>query len=63
LEPTDGIVIEGELTAAMFRGRFYQLTIATGDEQLIFELPLTKIPAVGSKLSLWLNPNAISVLE
>lgn len=63
LEPGDGITIEGELVVALFRGRFYQLTIATGDEQLTFELPLAEAPPLGSQLTLWLNPAAVSVLE
>jgi hypothetical protein len=39
------------------------LTLTTGGQQLTFELPLVNLPPTGSRLTLWLDPNAILVLE
>jgi len=63
LEPVDGISIEGALVACLFRGRFYQLTLAAGHVHLTFELPPVKLPPPGSQLTVWLNPAAMSALE
>jgi ABC-type Fe3+/spermidine/putrescine transport system ATPase subunit len=62
LESNKGIPVEGELAATLFRGRFYQLTLAAGGQQLTFELPWANLPPIGSKITLWLDPDAISVL-
>ncbi len=62
LEPLADISIQGAVVACLFRGRFYQLTIAVGDTHLTFELPLTHLPPLGHPLTLWLNPAAISVM-
>jgi ABC-type Fe3+/spermidine/putrescine transport system ATPase subunit len=63
LESNGGIPLEGEIVATLFRGRFYQLTLAAGGQRLTFELPSVSLPPAGSRLTLWLDPDAISVLE
>jgi ABC-type Fe3+/spermidine/putrescine transport system ATPase subunit len=63
LEPNSGIPIEGEIVAALFRGRFYQVTLTINGQELTFELPWADLPPAGSRLTLWLDPDAISVLE
>jgi len=63
LEANNGIPLEGEIVATLFRGRFYQLMLAANEQQLTFELPLAKLPPAGSRLTLWLDPDAISVLD
>jgi len=63
LEANKGIPLEGEIVATLFRGRFYQLMLAANGQQLTFELPLVKLPPAGSRLTLWLDPGAISVLD
>jgi ABC-type Fe3+/spermidine/putrescine transport system ATPase subunit len=61
LEPAGEITIEGELVAALFRGRFYQITLAVAGQLLDFEMPATPLPAPGSKITLWLDPAAIAL--
>lgn len=63
VESTTGFPIEGEVVTTLFRGRFYQLMLATGSQQLKFELPLTQLLQPGERLTLWLDPAAILVLE
>ncbi len=62
LTPHAGISIEGELTAILFRGRFYQITVLASGQFLTFEMGPTELPPVGGKVRLWLNPAAISLL-
>jgi ABC-type Fe3+/spermidine/putrescine transport system ATPase subunit len=59
LEPNGEITIEGKLIASLFRGRFYQITLAVADQFLTFEMPPTSLPPVGSLVKLWLNPAAV----
>jgi ABC-type Fe3+/spermidine/putrescine transport system ATPase subunit len=59
-EPVSELVIEGELMATLFRGRFYQITLAVAGQSLWFELPPQQLPAVGSLVKLWLNPAAMT---
>lgn len=61
VEPLGEIVIEGELTAALFRGRFYQITVTVAGQSLSFELPPQRLPAIGSAVKLWLNPAALTL--
>lgn len=49
----------GELESILFRGRFYQITIAVSNQRLTFELPPANIPAAGSQTTLWINPASI----
>jgi ABC-type Fe3+/spermidine/putrescine transport system ATPase subunit len=65
LRPTvdDSIPITGTLGGALFRGRFYQITIATSGQQLTFEMALSELPPIGSQMSLWLDPAAILLLS
>ncbi|MBN1220275.1 MAG: ABC transporter ATP-binding protein [Anaerolineae bacterium] len=58
----NGIAIEGEIVSCLFRGRFYQLTISANGQQLTFELSQQISPSSG-KVTLWLNPAAISTLK
>ena len=53
------IPIAGVLKAVLFRGRFYQITIAVSGQQLTFELLSSKIPSPGSQITLWINPASI----
>lgn len=61
LEAVGEIVVEGELTASLFRGRFYQITLSAAGRLLTFEMPPNGLPAVGSTLKLWLDPAKISL--
>ncbi|MBI1877847.1 MAG: ABC transporter ATP-binding protein [Chloroflexi bacterium] len=61
LEPVSEIVIEGELIASLFRGRFYQYNLEMAGQSLIFEIPPTPLPSFGSKIALWLDPAAITL--
>ncbi len=61
LEAVGEFVVEGELTASLFRGRFYQITLAAANHLLTFEMPLNDLPAIGSKIKLWLDPAGISL--
>lgn len=61
LEPISEIAIEGELVAATFRGRFYQITLAAAGQSLTFEMPPTPLPATGSSVTLWLDPAALTL--
>ena len=63
LESNEGIPIEGEVVATLFRGRFYQLMLAANGQQLTFELPLVSPPPAGSWVTLWLDADSISVLN
>ena len=63
LEPNGGIALEGEIVTTLFRGRFYQLTVVASGHQLTFERPLVELPPAGSRVTLWLDPAAISVLD
>jgi ABC-type Fe3+/spermidine/putrescine transport system ATPase subunit len=56
------VALDGELVHALFRGRFYQITIATAGLQLTFELSLTQLPPIGSRMTLWLDPVRILLL-
>jgi ABC-type Fe3+/spermidine/putrescine transport system ATPase subunit len=59
LEPKAGIVIEGELVTSLFRGRFYQIMVGAAGHTLTFEMPPNALPALGSTVTLWLDPAAI----
>lgn len=61
LEAKGEIVVEGELMASLFRGRFYQITLSAAGQLLTFEMPPNDLPAAGSKLKLWLDPTKISL--
>ena len=61
LEPIDGISITGTVTACLFRGRFYQVILASDQQELTFELPAIELPPDG-QLTLWLNPAAMGML-
>lgn len=63
LDANSGIPLEGEIMATLFRGRFYQLTLAANGQHLTFEVPLVSLPPTGSRITLWLDPGAISLLE
>ncbi len=56
------VSVEGELTSALFRGRFYQITILVSGQHLTFEMSPTDLPSIGPKVTLWLNPAAILLL-
>jgi ABC-type Fe3+/spermidine/putrescine transport system ATPase subunit len=58
---TDEICFEAELTSAVFRGRFYQVTVSASGQSLTFELPLAQQPRPGQNVTLCLNPAAISL--
>ncbi|MBN1994332.1 MAG: ABC transporter ATP-binding protein [Anaerolineae bacterium] len=63
LTPNRGILLKGECIAALFRGRFYQVTLAVSGQHLTFELPLAELPLPpGQTLTVWLDPAAILVL-
>jgi ABC-type Fe3+/spermidine/putrescine transport system ATPase subunit len=53
------VVLEGSVEACLFRGRFYQLTLLIEGHRLTFEMLATKLPAVGSQVTVWLNPTMI----
>ena len=61
LESNGEIAIEGELIASLFRGRFYQITLAVADQFLTFEMPLISLPSIGNMVKLWLDSGAISL--
>jgi ABC-type Fe3+/spermidine/putrescine transport system ATPase subunit len=63
LEDKRGLPVDGEVITTLFRGRFYQLTLAAGDRQLTFEFSSVDPLPAGSRVTLWLNPNAISILK
>ena len=63
LRENGGIPLTGQVVAALFRGRFYQLILAVAGQKLTFELPLLELPQPGQFLTVWLNPAAISVLD
>jgi hypothetical protein len=52
-------MIEGELIASLFRGRFYQIMVGAAGQSLTFEMPPNSLPALGSIVALWLDPAAI----
>ncbi len=56
------VSIEGELMSALFRGRFYQVTILASGQYLTFEMSPINLPPIGRKVTLWLDPAAISIL-
>jgi ABC-type Fe3+/spermidine/putrescine transport system ATPase subunit len=60
-EAVGEIVVQGELTASLFRGRFYQITLSAAGQLLTFEMPPNDLPAVGSRVKLWLDPTKISL--
>lgn len=63
LQPAAGfIAVDGVLVSALFRGRYYQITIAASEYKLTFEMSLSDLPAVGSQVTLWLNPARIQLL-
>jgi ABC-type Fe3+/spermidine/putrescine transport system ATPase subunit len=61
LDPTGPIVVEGELLAALFRGRFYQIMLQAAGQVLTFEMPPARLPRPGSVVRLGLNPAAITL--
>lgn len=61
VEAVSEIVVEGELTTSLFRGRFYQITLSAAGQLLTFEMPLNDLLAVGSRVKLWLDPTKISI--
>lgn len=63
LEPIGEIVVEGELIASLFRGRFYQITLATIAQTLTLEMPPAHLPTLRGKIRLWLNPAALTLFE
>jgi len=64
LSPVEGgISLNGQVTGILFRGRFYQITLQVGDQQLRFEISFTgERPAPDSTITVWLNPKAIMLL-
>ena len=63
LQPIEGgIALEGEIVSTLFRGRFYQITVAVAGRQLAFESPLSTAPLPGSNIKFWLKPAALQVL-
>jgi ABC-type Fe3+/spermidine/putrescine transport system ATPase subunit len=63
LEPFAGAVaITGQLVNYLFRGRFYQITIATAGQYLTFEMPVAQLPPIGNQMTLWLDPLEILLL-
>ncbi len=64
LKPTDdkGILLQGEVVATLFRGRFYQITILVSGKQFSFEMILPHPPIVGCSVALWLKPTAMMLL-
>jgi ABC-type Fe3+/spermidine/putrescine transport system ATPase subunit len=64
LEPSSkNIKVEGDLVSALFRGRFYQITLAVAGQTLTFEMPPVSLPPAGRKVTLWLTPAAFSLFE
>ncbi len=63
LDPTDGgIPLEGEVISTLFRGRFYQITVAVAGRQLTFELPFSTAPLSGKHIKFWLEPTSLQLL-
>jgi len=71
---SDPFFVTGEMQAALFRGSYYQLVVAVGEEkapsQLRFDVPDSVIRAVGDAClqpgqSLWLelDPAALAIIE
>jgi ABC-type Fe3+/spermidine/putrescine transport system ATPase subunit len=63
LEPISQISIQGQMTAALFRGRYYQITFETAGQSLTFEMPSAQLPLMGQTITLWINPVAIKLFE
>ncbi len=61
LTPISDNVIEGEVIAAQFRGRFYQIACVVAGQALTFEMPPMALPPVGKGVKFWLNPEAIQL--
>jgi len=55
------ISVDGKLVSALFRGRYYQITLAVSDQQLVFEVSLSELPPIGSQITLWLDPTMIQL--
>ena len=63
IEPIEnGIILEGEVVSALFRGRFYQITIAVAGRQLTFEMTFSTAPLPGSHIKFWLQPASLQLL-
>lgn len=61
-QPAAGfIALDGVLVSALFRGRYYQITIDASEHKLIFETSLSDLPTAGSHVTLWLNPTRIQL--
>lgn len=60
-QDTGEICFEAELTSAVFRGRFYQVTVSASGQSLTFEMLLAQYPQPGQSVTLCLNPAAISL--
>lgn len=63
LEQIGDMVLAGEIVASLFRGRFYQITLAVAGQALTFEMPLAPLSSGDGKITLWLDPAAISLFE
>jgi ABC-type Fe3+/spermidine/putrescine transport system ATPase subunit len=63
-ESKDALVIKGRVTATLFQGDTYEVTVAvTGQPPLCFTLPARpKPPAIGESIRLWLDPAAVAIL-
>lgn len=62
LQPHPGAIsIEGTLVSSLFRGRYYQITLAVSGQQVNFEMSLSELPSVRSQITLWLNPKMIQI--
>jgi len=62
LQPQPGAIsVDGRLVSSLFRGRYYQITLAILGQHLIFEMPSSELPSVGSQITLWLNPTLIKL--
>lgn len=57
------IVLRGRLTASLFRGRFYRVTLEAAGESLTFELSTEEPPEVGSEVTVEIDPAAILLLD
>ncbi len=63
LEARSDMGLSGQVVSTLFRGRFYQLALATNGQILTFELGLAEPPPLGSQITLWLEPTAIMLFQ
>ncbi len=60
-DPASENVIEAKVTNTSFRGKYTQVWVETGGENLMFEVEIDSLP-VGSKIKMLLDPQAINIL-